>query len=234
MIADSAVEPRVSGIRIEAVMVSGGYALIVRIPASFNGPHRIVLDGHSRFVIRNNTHTTELSYDQLRDAFNRMTTLTDKAKAFQASRINSIVARKTGLPMRKGPIAFALLVPLQPAVGRNSFDITAIDTHSMQTWDASGAKSMRNLDGFLLYETMTDKPEDGLYAYTQIFRSGSMEAALTATFTISDEKKIPSSAVAKFFRNSYLKFTNTAQERGLRGRQFFLALYLTLETINLQ
>ncbi|MFN7152401.1 MAG: helix-turn-helix domain-containing protein [Acidovorax sp.] len=228
MIADAGIEPRIPGIRMEAVMVSGGYVLIVRVPASFNGPHRIVLDGHSRFVVRNNTHTTELSYDQLRDAFNRMNTLSEKANKFKAERLNSIVAKKTGLPMRKGPIAVALLVPLQPTVGRNSFDITAIDPQSMLTWVASGAKSMRNLDGFLVYETMTDKPEDGLYAYAQVFRNGAMEAGLTATQTISDEKKIPSSAIAKFLRNCYLKFTTTAQERGLRGPAVFSCSLLNI------
>ncbi|TRU56210.1 MAG: ATP-binding protein [Microcystis aeruginosa Ma_QC_Ch_20071001_M135] len=228
MIADAGIEPRIPGIRIEAVMVSGGYVLIVRVPASFNGPHRIVLDGHSRFVVRNNTHTAELSYDQLRDAFNRMNTLSEKAINFKVERLKSIVAQKNGLPMRKGPIAVALLIPLQSAVGRNSFDITTIDPQSMRTWEASGAKSMRNIDGFLLYETMTDKPADGLYAYAQIYRNGAMEAALTATLTISDDKKIPSTTIAKFFRRCYENFTTTAQARGLRGPAIFSCSLLNI------
>lgn len=228
MIADAGIEPRIPGIRMEAVMVSGGYVLIVRVPASFSGPHRIVLDGHSRFVVRNNTHTAELSYDQLRDAFNRMSTMSEKANNFKAERLNSIVAQKTGMPMRKGPIAVALLIPLQPAVGRNSFDITAIDPQSMSAWNVSAVKSMRNLDGFLVYETMTDKPEDGLYAYAQVFRHGAMEAALTATLTISYEKKIPSSAIAKFLRRCYSNFTSTAQARGLRGPAVFSCSLLNI------
>lgn len=89
-VLDSGIEPRLVGVQTRGIAVDGGYVLAVRVPASFNGPHRYILNGHSKFVMRTGTHTSELSYDQLRAAFDKNASLAAQAKLFVAERIDAI------------------------------------------------------------------------------------------------------------------------------------------------
>lgn len=97
-----AIEPRVRGMQMQPVdMGEGGYCLILRVPASFDAPHRYYSEGGSRsdvfcrFVVRNGTRTMDLTYEQLRTAFDRTATLTDRAARFIEERMDVIRARKT-------------------------------------------------------------------------------------------------------------------------------------------
>ena len=79
------VEPRVAGVRFkEVALAGGGFALVVRVPRSFDGPHRYtVTPEHQRFMTRTDTGAIDMDYTQLRDAFGRTATLIEKARAFR-------------------------------------------------------------------------------------------------------------------------------------------------------
>src|SRR5260221_2915214 len=99
-IADAGLEPRVVGLQFKEIMVPNGYVLVVRVPESYNGPHRYGQNG--RFVMRSGTHTTELTYDQLRNAFDRGATLAERARHFQVERLALIRAMKVGKGVTSG------------------------------------------------------------------------------------------------------------------------------------
>ena len=76
-ILDAGIEPRLRGVEFRKFEEGDGFILGVRIPPSLNAPHRFMHNGHSKFVLRNNTHTVEMTFDQLRQAFNRSGSLID-------------------------------------------------------------------------------------------------------------------------------------------------------------
>ena len=78
-----------------------------------------------------------------------MTTLTDKAQEFKTSRLKAIIAGRTWQPMRAGPVAIALFVPLQSATGKTSFDVGKIDLHVLRHEDWGGGRVVRILDVWL-------------------------------------------------------------------------------------
>ena len=43
------VEPRIAGVRIRAVPIAGGVVLALRVPRSWNQPHRVSLGGANKF-----------------------------------------------------------------------------------------------------------------------------------------------------------------------------------------
>src|SRR6186713_1131863 len=83
-ILEAGLEPRVPGLLFHQIPVAGGYVLLVRVPASFDGPHRFSSNNREKqFVMRNHTHTSELNYAQLRAAFDRTATLAERARTFR-------------------------------------------------------------------------------------------------------------------------------------------------------
>src|SRR5579871_423599 len=53
-IIESGIEPRLVGLNIRPVPLSaGGYALVIRIPASWNPPHRVTFGGWNKYFARN-------------------------------------------------------------------------------------------------------------------------------------------------------------------------------------
>jgi predicted HTH transcriptional regulator len=66
------VEPRIVGVRIRAVSLSGGgAALVIRIPKSWNPPHRVSAARSNRFYVRNSGGAHEASVEELRVLFTR-------------------------------------------------------------------------------------------------------------------------------------------------------------------
>ncbi|MCK9386847.1 MAG: ATP-binding protein [Sulfuritalea sp.] len=220
---DSGTEPRIHGIQIHSVSVENGCVLIVRVPASFDGPHRYLFNGHSKFVMRNGTHITELSYEQLRTAFDRTATLVDRTRSFMNNRAEAIVARRTPRPMQPGPMCLVHLVPLASMGGRLAPDISALE-HDFTKFifsDWGGGSRALNLDGLLVYTA--DQRGGVINAYVQAFRSGAFEAGRfggSLSYLTEDgepPKRIPSTTVTTFYREAVVRFIATANALGYSG-----------------
>lgn len=125
-VLDAGLEPRLQGIGFQEVEVTNGYVFVVRVPASFDGPHRYLFNNHSKFVMRNGTHTSELTYDQLRSAFDRTAILADRARRFRDDRLQTIINRKTWKPMMDGPICAVHLIPITSMSGRKTVNIQSL------------------------------------------------------------------------------------------------------------
>ncbi len=228
-ICDAGLEPRVVGLRFQEVPITDGYALIVRIPASFNGPHRYTINGVSRFVMRNGTHTTELTYDQLRSAFDRTATLSERARHFREDRISAIANRKTWRPMMKGPVCAVHLIPIRAMAGNQSVDVFSLyNSYTSFMFDFwGGASRSTNLDGLVVHPGIA-KGQLEIGAYTQIFRSGAFETARYGGGLADPTRKvIPSTAVSKFIREAIQKFLKAGNDLGIPGPAFASAAILT-------
>ena len=177
-ILDSGLEPRVNGIIVHPVTVDGGYVLVVRVPASFDGPHCVRDQHNRRFVFRNGTGTSDMSYEQLRNAFGRTATLVDKAHQFIATRLREVSDGRPSLTMTRDPKLVVHLVPLISQAGGMRIDFPSVKRGNQWGFFTEtdwGSTSHRlNLDG-LTFHPGAD-PDGGITGYKQIHRSGALEA----------------------------------------------------------
>ncbi len=182
---ESKIEPRVQGLAIKTVHVRNGYVLVMRIPMSWSGPHCVRTDTQRRFNFRNGTLTSDMTYSQIKSAFNGVESLTEKARQFIRSRFD--VAKKLDhtVQMESGPHAVFLFVPL---AGINSMARISIpDGTALNAifWPEGGANIRYSIDGPIVYSGLTP----GTYNQSLIFRNGSIECvALVGNSPIEEQK----------------------------------------------
>jgi len=176
-ILQDGLEPRLIGTQIRPVALSaGGFVLVVRVLRSWNAPHRVVYQRSNRFYGRNAGSAFELGVEQLRNAFLGVAETERRLTDFRLERLARL---KTGIadPLLLGPGQLVLhLMPLQTPV-------VSISAQDARQWNAGfapmGTTSWNpfvNFDGVLLAPGRTPGGE-GYTAFTQVFRSGRIEAA---------------------------------------------------------
>jgi hypothetical protein len=230
-ILESGLEPRVEGVAMHAIQLANGdYVLVVRVPASFQRPHRYRMGGHTRWVVRADTHIVDLTYDQIRDAFDRTATLADRARRFRDERLSAVISGTTGRPMQAGPRCVVHLIPIASIAGKASADVRSL-YNAYQVFmfdDWGGASRSLNLDGLVIHP---GGPREVL-AYTQVFRSGALEAARFGGALAREDaragKAIPSGVVSGFIRDALLKFLEAAVRWNISGPAIASAALLNI------
>jgi len=213
-----AIEPRLQGLRIHPVQVVGGYVVVVRVPASFDGPHSYRVESAARkFVMRNGTDTTDMSFDQIRSAFDRTATLAERARGFIDERIAAIGRRQTWKPFRTGPICVVVMVPIAGLAGRMTVDIAALNNsyNRFMFEDWPSVSRTMNLDGLVVYPVINDGK--GAIAYTQIYRNGAVAALRTGAAQAVDKPIIPSTVITRFYREAVTKAVHGVRAQGFTG-----------------
>jgi hypothetical protein len=168
------VEPRLVGVRIhEVVLAGGGYALIIKIPASWNPPHRVAFGGTNRFYARNSAGAYELSVEQLRAAFLGGAELERRLEDFRVTRLARLETGQGGVGIAGRGKLVVQAVPL--ANQGEPFDLSLAE-RQLGNFLPPRARSINcryNLDGFLLHGATADG--DPPTSYTQLFRNGGVE-----------------------------------------------------------
>jgi len=176
--ARGGLEPRISNLQMRAVPIAaGGSVLVIRIPRSYRGPHRVIFGGSNKFHARSSIGKYEPNVDELRAMFAFAPELAERMRAFRFSRVASIAAGDTPAALQGNLCLVLHVVPfshfdlrpslsLPKAVGVGSYFIPIGTTHA--------ADSRINIDGFL---TLSNPNDTGQHrAYVQVFRPGAVEA----------------------------------------------------------
>lgn len=176
------IEPTTLGVRMHPVTLRrGGSALVIRIPKSWNGPHRVEADNKRQFWIRDSKGAHEATVEELRSLFTFSTETAERIKAFRLERV-ALAAEDRGSSLLKYNGRMLLhLIPIA-AFGRSA----QIDIHKAYQMDLSanyetrslfaplgryGSRPRYNLDGMI---NLGGSDKTG---YTQIFRNGILESA---------------------------------------------------------
>lgn len=221
---ESGIEPRLVGLQIAHIVAKDGYVLILRVPASYLGPHCFKVNNSRRFVMRNGTSTSDLTFDQLRMAFDRTASLGERARSFIRERNLALEDRATPKPLIAGPIKAVHFVPLSGLAGKQTPDLQAVYSQSYTTLlgiDWGGGSRVFNLDGLVVYPG--GAPSEGHYGYVQVFRTGAMEAASLGGGTFQTHPTMPerllvwSLDMTKFYRERTATFLAFAKSQGLAG-----------------
>ncbi len=228
-VLDSGIEPRLVGVRMMEVRLREGYALIVRVAPSFNGPHRFNMNGHTKFVSRTGTHTSELSYEQLRAAFDRTATLSERARVFCANRLELISEGKSPIPLISGPVCVLQAVPVTSMSSDFAVDVAALYRGGFERFMRpgwGGASRSLNLDGLLVFPGA--RRDQGSVGYVQVFRTGALEAASYGGNFQNDRKLIPSTNVSMFYRQAIETSLHHFRRSGVVGPAVFSASLLNV------
>lgn len=199
------LQPRLPGVGIRPVPLSEGrFALVVRVQQSWVKPHRVTLDGHDKFYARSSAGRRALDVGELRVAFLQSETLAERIRNFRAGRLAAILAGDTPVPFATGPLMVLHLIALTAISDATPF-VVAERLPMLRNVRPLGSDSWShqiNLDGVVLYEPYEAGRPSG--AYTQVFRTGMVEAtqAFQVGGQIRDKFVIPSLAV---MTSSFLK-----------------------------
>lgn len=172
------VEPRLVGVGIREVILSGGgYALVIKIPVSWNPPHRVAFGGTNRFYARNSAGAYELSVEQLRSAFLGGAELERRLEDFRFTRLARLETGQGGVGIAGKGRLVVQAVPL--ANQEEPLDLSVAEQQLgkfLPPQTGSGINYRYNLDGFLLHGATADGGPPT--SYIQLFRNGCVEIAV--------------------------------------------------------
>jgi hypothetical protein len=190
-IARAGLEPRIFGLATHVVALSaGGHAIVVRIPRSYNAPHRLIRkgSGEMRFFARSSAGKVEPNVDELRALFLRAPQLAERIRDFRFDRAAKIGAGDTPAPLKDRHILVLHIIPFSGFDTRLALPLDAREG----LWRAFPpigvpTQSFRiNIDGLV---TRSGEENDATHrAYTQLFHSGIVEAVYSS---ISGEGMLP-------------------------------------------
>lgn len=229
-ILESRVEPRIHGIQFQhCTLAEGGLVLVLRVPGSYDGPHRFGVVTEHRFTIRNDTSTSDMTYDQLRNAFGRGATLLEKAAQFRADRVGKIAAGQTPRKFAPGVVLALHIIPICGLAGRANVDIAGLhsDLTILKLDTEYSWSRVANLDGLVSYPY--DDP-NGVDSCSQLFRNGTFEVLKSVSYerTPGDE---PAWVVGKWvgeqLRNGLDTYAKAAPQLGVQG-----AVVVSLSLLN--
>ena len=167
------IEPRITGLKIKAILLeSGNSVILIRIPKSWNPPHRVSARNINRFYVRNSAGAHEVSVEELRSLFNLSASVHDRIQSFRRERLAILSADEGPMKIGHGGRLILHIVPFSTFGYGQSLDVKQIYNHAstFQPLSSSG-NSRYNFEGVIVY-----RGDEKCSGYTQIFRNGIIEA----------------------------------------------------------
>ena len=223
----NAIDPPIPGIRIRSINLSSGKSvLLIRIPQSWNPPHRVTAQGTNRFYIRHSAGVHEPSIEELRILFNQTATGLEKARQFRNNRITKVIEGEGDRPLVGGGRLFMHIVPIASFSGLINLDVKEIHEKHMnfRPLGASGMNPKFNYHGVI-----NERGGAHNNGYTQIFRNGSLEVAMGRIINeLDDQKSIAGAATERYIFERYESYINGLKDLGVPSP---LIIMLTLEGV---
>ncbi|MBI1775754.1 MAG: ATP-binding protein [Proteobacteria bacterium] len=177
MLRDSA-QPRLLGVQSRVIQVTGGSVILLRIPRSFNSPHRVGYQGWNKFFVRNSAGAHEASVDELRELFLLLTQVAERVRQFRSQRLELLQTGSAARRVDLRPGVVLHVVPLAAASRALTIDVGAAYDDCAPFVPIGGQHCHRyfNFDG-MLTTTGDDESAQSVPAFCQVFRSGCVETA---------------------------------------------------------
>lgn len=220
-------EPRLPGVKVHAVKVSvsgtGGYVVVVRIPQSWSGPHRVKTNQH--FFVRDGLRKRQLDIPEIRSLFLRTENQAQRVSDFRTERLGKILSGNSPQRLVDGPILIAHLIPTQAALGVVQIDpVQYTSQRVLPIIGTTGGMSRINIDGALFVRNET--PQGEAHGYSQFFRNGFFESALVLSRRANQGRVILPSRSYEEYLIVLLK--NFRKELDYLGINFECAVMLSL------
>jgi hypothetical protein len=194
-IITNGVAPRITGVRIKTISgFSDGPVILIRIPRSWTAPHMVSFKTRSPFTTRRSASRIDMDVTELRGAFLAQAAVGERIEAFRRERLELIMTGATGIERRDDPLLVIHMIPIAALDPILSIDISKAggETISLQPLSASGWDHRYNFDGFM---TFAKQPDNALRSYTQLFRSGAIEA-VSSGYASTENKTLAVTSIA--------------------------------------
>jgi hypothetical protein len=155
----------------------------MRIPKSWNPPHQVTFQKAFRFYARDTNGKYPVDVDELRSIFSLSGTIAERIRAFRVERAVKIASGDAPVPLLKGggmlvlhvvpfsAFAAGTMFPLQMAARNPNLFPTLLDSIARQ--------HQITFDGLLVTSNI-DAPPKPQRAYTQVLRTGAVEAVASS------------------------------------------------------
>ena len=182
------VELRMPAILIHPVPVNvdgkDGYVILVNVPQSWVGPHRLV--GKKEFYVREGRQSRPVNIPELRGLFERSASAGQRVRDFRTERIGRILAGETPRRLKPGVAAVLHLVPTQAAFGNVAIQPLDYDTrkHGARMMPVLGAQLGAGLPRTVLEGIAHTRAgvQGGCFGYSLLTRNGFFEATYVDSF----------------------------------------------------
>jgi len=183
------IEPRLT-VQTRAIRLqSGRVGIVMRIPRSWIGPHRVKYQRWAKFFSRTSNGKYELDVGELRAAFLRSESVVERIRGFRADRVAKIIAGATPTTLVRAPTLVLHLVSLggfDPAarlpVATLWNDMAAFP--ALQPMNSGITTHRHNFDGFLTVGK--GRGDTAPIGYVQVFRNGCIESVDCTSLQVSD------------------------------------------------
>lgn len=192
-IARGGIQPRIVNIAFRAVPIgAGGNVLIIRVPRSYNPPHRVIRQGSNRFWARSAAGKYEPDVNELRTLFNASPQLADRIRNFRLDRVAKIAAGQAPVQLMNSGILIVHIVPL------SAFDVTStLPLHEIKQnfrsfvpiGSSTAIVTRINFDG-ILKTSNADLQATQHRAYVQLYHNGIIEATASKLMAVSSGSPI--------------------------------------------
>lgn len=99
---NSSIEERLIGVALREIPLSaGGFALLIRVPRSWNAPHVVRHKNHWRFYARNSAGVYAMNVTELRTAFLLSDTISQRLTDFREKRLQEILQNRSEILIGK-------------------------------------------------------------------------------------------------------------------------------------
>lgn len=236
-IARNCIEPTLSGLRVIPIETdNSGCVLIIRIPKSWNTPHRVNLQNENRFWVRHGSMKDQASMEEIREMFMLSTNALENARKFRDERINSIRQDTISEELYCNGRCIIHIGPLSAFTSNQQINLENAQQNNPAFKPIGGTRyfSEYNFDGFINIRRRTNT-EERSSGYTQIFRNGIIEATkanILSSHNVIDGENLEGQIFEKltyYIDGLYqlgvdtpLVFTITFQ--GVNGTQYYVRL----------
>jgi Putative DNA-binding domain len=172
------VQPRIPGIQVQAVILENGFIVIVRVPQSWAGPHRVNTNQH--FFIRESGRKRSLDVPELRGLFLRSELYAEKIRNFRTERLGKLISGERPHRLVPGALMIGHFIPTQSALGLVNIDpIPYMIDRYLPVLGTRLSNCRVNADGALAIRN--PRPE-GTHGYSQFFRNGYFETVMVLPY----------------------------------------------------
>jgi hypothetical protein len=171
------VDPPLFGVEFQPVRVQHGWALIIRVPRSWNPPHMVTFNEDNRFYTRDANGCVPMNLPEIREGFFLGRTVKDRIQQFRFQRLSTIRAGELPWNSPSEPIAVFHALPFRSFVEEHQLsleNLTIEDFRPPTTWRNCG--KVHDIDGIYGCEEARD---GSCVNYIFVNYSGCIEA-LTA------------------------------------------------------
>lgn len=193
-IIQTGVEPRITGLHVEAIQLAiGKPVVIIRVAKSWASPHMVTFKNFSRFFTRDSRGKHQMDVSEIRTNFNLSSTALNDIRNFRLERLGKVIGEDLTVTMPPGAKIVLHLIPFNAFGAGNIVDTNqALKYPNLhKPLDFLGYWSHRtNADGFMTYSAVNPSHPYKTPSYMQVFRSGIIEAVDSTILSLMGENKV--------------------------------------------